>query len=156
MASLRKSSRGFTIIELLVVIGVLIILGVVVFATYSGIQAKERNSKRSEDIANIQQQLEFFFQNNGYYPSLADMNNPAWLTKNLKHLDKSWLTDPSNPSKSEKLVSKPTAKWYAYKVTDSSGKSCESNDTNCDLYVLTATYEGTVNGAHTVSMRNID
>lgn len=152
----KKSERGFTVIELLIVLGVVIILGLVVFAAYGGIQAKERNKERTKDIAAIQNQLEFFFQNNGYYPSLSDMNNASWLNKNMKHLDKSDLVDPSNPTGSDKLVSSPAPKVYAYSVKNGSGKSCEGDDTTCSQYKLTATYEGTVNGATTVSKINQD
>lgn len=153
---MKKSSQGFTVIELLIVIAVIVVLGVLVLATYSGIQAKERNSKRSEDIANVQTQLEFFFQNNGYYPSLADMNSPDWLAKNMKRLDRNYLIDPSSPTNSEKLVATPAPKSYAYSVKDGAGKSCEKDDTNCSQYVLTATFEGTVNGANTAYKTNMN
>lgn len=156
MISLKKSNKGFTIVELLIVIVVIGILALLVITTYSGIQAKARNSKRSSDIATIQTQLEAFFQNNGYYPSLTDMNSSSWLATNMKSLDTGALIDPSNASQSKTLVSSPAAKSYAYEVTDSSGASCESNDTNCAKYTLTATYEGTVNGASTVSKSNLD
>lgn len=156
MISLQKNNRGFTIVELLIVIVVIGILALLVITTYSGIQAKARNSKRSSDVATIQTQLEAFFQNSGYYPSLADMNSSTWLASNMKSLDTQALVDPSNATQSKTLVDDPAAKSYAYHVTASDGSSCESNDTNCAKYTLTATYEGTVNGASTVSKSNLD
>ncbi|MGH7193928.1 MAG: type II secretion system protein [Candidatus Saccharimonadales bacterium] len=156
MIPFKKSEQGFTVIELLIVIAVVIILGLLVWAGYGGIQAKERNKERAKDIAAIQTQLEFFFQNNGYYPSLKDMNDPAWLNKNMKHLDKGNLVDPLNPRGSKELISSPAAKSYAYAVRNSSGKSCEADDTTCSQYKLTATYEGNVNGSTTVSEINQD
>lgn len=156
MISLKKRNSGFTIVELLIVIVVIGILALLVITTYSGIQAKARNSKRSSDVATIQTQLEAFFQNNGYYPSLADMNNASWLSSNMKSLDTGALIDPSNATQSKTLASSPTAKQYSYAVKDSSGNSCETDDTTCAQYTLTATYEGTVNGATTVSKSNLD
>lgn len=156
MISLKKSNRGFTIVELLIVIVVIGILALLVITTYSGIQAKARNSKRSSDIATIQTQLEAFFQNSGYYPSLADMNSSSWLATNMKSLDTGALVDPSNPTQSKTLVGSPTAKSYSYAVKDSSGNSCETDDTTCSQYTLTAEYEGTVNGASSVSKSNLD
>lgn len=157
MISLKKRNQGFTIVELLIVIVVIGILALLVITTYSGIQQKARNSKRSSDVATIQTQLEAFFQNSGYYPSLADMNSSSWLNTNMKSLDTQALVDPSNPTQSKTLVSgNGTAKSYAYNVTDSSGASCETTDTNCAKYTLTATYEGTVNGASTVAKSNLD
>jgi prepilin-type N-terminal cleavage/methylation domain-containing protein len=54
MISLKKRNQGFTIVELLIVIVVIAILALLVITTYSGIQQKARNSKRSTDIQAIQ------------------------------------------------------------------------------------------------------
>ncbi len=156
MISLKKQNRGFTIVELLIVIVVIGILALLVITTYSGIQAKARNSKRQTDVQSLQTHLESFFSQNGYYPSLTDMNTASWLSTNMKSLDQTALTDPSNPTQSTTLLAAPAAKSYAYAVTDSSGNSCESTDTNCAKYTLTATYEGTVNGQSTYTKSNLD
>jgi len=156
MISLKKRNQGFTIVELLIVIVVIGILALLVITTYSGIQAKARNSKRSSDMKSLQTQLEAFFSQNGYYPSLTDMNGAAWLTTNMKSLDQNALIDPSNPTQSKTLVTAPVAKSYAYAVTNSAGTSCEADDTTCAKYTLTATYEGTVNGASSFSATNLD
>lgn len=159
MISLRKRNQGFTIVELLIVIVVIGILALLVITTYSGIQAKARNSKRQSDIKSLQTQLEAFFSQNGYYPSLSDMNTGSWLTTNMKSLDQNSLIDPSNATQSKTLVNSMTpSKQYGYVVTDSSGtpNSCEAQDTSCAKYTLTATYEGTVNGASNFQASNLD
>ncbi len=156
MISLKKRSQGFTIVELLIVIVVIGILALLVITTYSGIQQKARNAKRQTDVQSIQTQLEAFFGQNGYYPSLTDLNSASWLSSNMKSLDQNALIDPSNPTQSKTLLTSPAAKSYSYAVTDSSGNSCESTDTDCAKYTLTATYEGTVNGASTYVKSNLD
>lgn len=159
MISLKKRNQGFTIVELLIVIVVIGILALLVITTYSGIQAKARNSKRQTDIQSVQTQVEAFFSQNGYYPSLGDLNSSTWRSTNMKSLDVNALVDPSstcNPSSSSCLVTSPAAKSYAYAVTDSSGNSCEADDTTCAKYTLTATYEGTVNGQSTYTKSNLD
>ena len=153
----KKRNQGFTIVELLIVIVVIGILALLVITSYAGIQAKARNAKRQSDIASLQTQLEAFFSQNGYYPSLTDMNGVAWRATNMKSLDQEALIDPSNPTQSKTLVSAPVAKSYSYAPTQSDGTtSCESADTGCAAYTLTATYEGTVNGQSTVTAQNLD
>lgn len=170
MISLKKRNldgKGFTIVELLIVIVVIGILALLVITTYSGIQAKARNSKRQTDIQAIQTQLEAFFSQNGYYPSWGDMtqganatgNDPAtWVASNMKSLDQDALTDPSNPNGSRYLQKTPTAKFYSYEVSTSGspGTSCESDHTTCAQYTLTAEYEGTVNNKTSYSKSNLD
>jgi prepilin-type N-terminal cleavage/methylation domain-containing protein len=156
MISLKKRNQGFTIVELLIVIVVIGILALLVITTYSGIQQKARNSKRQADLNAIQTQLEAFYQNAGYYPSRTDMNSDSWLDTNMKSLDKNALIDPSNATRSNDFADAPAAKVYSYVVTDSSGNPCETTDTNCAQYTLTATFEGTVNGQSTATKSNLD
>src|ERR1039458_8334645 len=119
---------------------------------YSGIQSTARNSKRQVDIQSLQTQLEAYFSQNGYYPSLNDVNTASWRSTNMSSLDASAMVDPlssCDPSTASCLVATPQANAYAYSVSDTNGKSCENDDTQCAEYTLTATYEGAVNGANT-------
>lgn len=165
MISLKKSNKGFTIVELLIVIVVIGILALLVITTYSGIQAKARNSKRSSDIKSIQTNLEAFYTSSGYYPSRDNMNTSSWRTTNMKSFDQNALKDPSStncdpatstPSSNPCLVAAAAAKTYSYAVTQADGSSCESDNTTCQKYTLTGTFEGTVNGKTTVTAQNQD
>lgn len=160
MISLKKRNKGFTIVELLIVIVVIGILALLVITTYSGIQAKARNAKRQTDIQSLQTQLEAFFSQNGYYPSRTDMNTASWRATNMKSLDPNALVDPSSscaPATASCLVATPALKSYSYAVFQSDGAtSCETTDTTCAVYTLTASYEGTVNGSSTYTKSNLD
>lgn len=104
----------------------------------SGMQAKAKDSERKSDIRSLQTQLEVYFAENGYYPTLQDLNNSSWVTTNMKSLDQTALADPDNPD-NKTLKAASAAKSYAYAVTDGGGKSCEANRTLCAKFVLTAT-----------------
>ena len=66
----RINKKGFTIVELLIVIVVIGILATLVITAYSGIQQKARNSKRQTDVNALQTALEGFHTDKGYYLSL--------------------------------------------------------------------------------------
>ena len=65
-----KSSkfRGFTVVELLVVIVVIGILSTVAAVSYRGVQRDARDSERETDIQIIMASLERFYDENGHYP----------------------------------------------------------------------------------------
>ncbi|MFO0781812.1 MAG: prepilin-type N-terminal cleavage/methylation domain-containing protein [Candidatus Saccharimonadales bacterium] len=155
MISLKNRNKGFTIVELLIVIVVIGILALLVITTYSGIQQKARNSQRQSDLQALQTQLEAFYSQNGYYPTLANINSATWRATDMKNLDKNAMIDPSNADQSKaELADAPAAKVYSYQVTDSAGAACSGDA--CAKYTLTATYEGEVNGATTLVKTNLD
>ncbi|HVC35982.1 MAG TPA: prepilin-type N-terminal cleavage/methylation domain-containing protein, partial [Candidatus Dormibacteraeota bacterium] len=83
----RLKQRGFTIVELLIVIVVIGILAAMVITTYTGIQARARDAKRQTDMNAVQTQLEAYFAQNGNYPTYANLSSSTWDTTNLKSLD---------------------------------------------------------------------
>jgi len=148
MISLKKDNRGFTIVELLIVIVVIGILAGLVITTYNGIQQKARNTERQTDLKTLQAQLEAYYaENDSHYPSLTDLNTqPAtgnwWIQDNMKGMDKETLRDPSNSS--YQLAATPTAKQYSYQAYESDGTTAcgATDDTDCASYTLTAKPEG--------------
>lgn len=138
MTSLKRNKeRGFTIIELLIVIIVIGILATLVITTFSGIQRNARNRTREADINALHSQLEFFYGNNDYYPTLAQLNDAAWRADNMRGLDSEALRDPQGAA--AVIVSSPAAGSYAYVVLPA---DCNNTDEDCEEYTLTATLEG--------------
>jgi prepilin-type N-terminal cleavage/methylation domain-containing protein len=66
-----RSSRGFTIVELLIVIIVIAILATLVITAYNGVQAKARDVKRQSDAESVQKAAEAYNADNGSYPTSA-------------------------------------------------------------------------------------
>lgn len=143
-------AKGFTIIELLVVVALLFVAVALVALTASGVQAQKRNADRQADIDALRSQLETHYAATDTYPTLANINDSAWRAKNLPKLkdgsidDPRWDTDNEHCTTAGRpgLAAAPAANCYSYQVTASDGGTCDNNKTPCVHYTLTATLEG--------------
>lgn len=66
--SRQDTRRGFTIVELLIVIVVIGILAAITVVAYNGIQQRAQDSRRLSDLKNIEKALELYQVDNGKYP----------------------------------------------------------------------------------------
>jgi type II secretion system protein G len=70
-----RKNKGFTLIELLVVIAIIGILSSVVLASLNSARTKSRDAKRVSDIKQLQLALELYFDDNGSYPAVTDLDS---------------------------------------------------------------------------------
>lgn len=66
---MRKSTSGFTIVELLVVIVVIALLAAISIVAFSGVQQRARDTQRKSDLAAIQKVLAIYYADKGGYPA---------------------------------------------------------------------------------------
>jgi len=137
MVSLKNRSKGFTIVELLIVIVVIAILATLVIVTFTGIQQKARDSQRQTDINALNSHLEAYYASNGNYPTLANLQDGTWVSANLKGLDPESLLDPKAAA-SATIQGTAAANAYGYAVGPA---SCDNSTTQCATYTLTANLE---------------
>lgn len=78
---MNKNYRGFTIVELLVVIVVIGILAAISLVSYTGISQKAAGASFQADLANAVRQLHLFSVENGSYPDT--INCPGNTSTNL-------------------------------------------------------------------------
>lgn len=131
MISLKSKQKGFTIVELLIVIVVIGILVALVVTTFSGIQRRARDTERQTDIKAVHSQLEAYYAQEGHYPVLADIT-----PENLPGLDDEALVDPGGDAL-EAGAGSGSAYGYATVPAD-----CDNGTAgDCTEYTLTATLE---------------
>lgn len=147
-----KNKKGFTIVELLIVIVVIGILATLVIVTFTGIQQKGRNTQRQTDIKALNGYVESFYAEYGFYPTGADMQSSAFHQEYMKGLDPDALLDPKQKTGTIGTGEVVEGVWqYSYQATNASGGTCSTEasstttppeDTGCDAYTLTAQMEG--------------
>jgi type IV pilus assembly protein PilA len=67
----KRKDRGFTLVELLIVIVVIAILAAITIVAYSGITARANSSKAQANAESAQKVGEAMNADNGFYPALA-------------------------------------------------------------------------------------
>lgn len=75
-----QSIRGFTIVELLIVIVVIGILAAIVIVAYSGVTAKSQYATMRQDMTTIRKLLELYKVDHGDYPNSANCVNTSGET----------------------------------------------------------------------------
>ncbi len=146
---LSSSNRGFTLVELMIILVSLGIIVAIIYHTYSGIQNQSINTKKETAIRTLQESIEKFYSKNMYYPSLANINSSAWRNINMPGLTNTMLKDPTWTTKNTLcnlegkaiLLSTPQPGCYGYSPTNN-GASCANSDKTCSEYTLSAILEG--------------
>lgn len=143
LKSFVSKSKGFTIVELLIVIVVIGILATLVIVTFSGIQQRARDTQRQTDINGIQGHLEAYYAQTGTYPTLAMVNDTAFRAKYMKGFPADALVDPGGTT----IAATLGTNGYQY-VATAAGAACPAATgtspdlvSTCDAYTLTADLE---------------
>lgn len=109
----KTNQKGFTIIELLVVIVIIGILVALALPQLFAAQARGRDADRKNDMKNLQQKLETYFNDNDAYPTE--------LPNSEAKIESADLTGPRDST-------------YTY-----AGESCD--DDGCQAYTLSVKLE---------------
>jgi type II secretion system protein G len=138
-------SRGFTLIEIIVVVAIIGILSSLLMANFLGARERARDATRKSDIAQIQSALEVFRSDHGYYPPSTGSNirlDRCGAGENLVGIGPNaitYMTDiPCNPAGTE-VVSE------AYKY-ESNSCDASPNEYRCYGYTLSAQLENKNDG----------
>ena len=139
--------RGFTVVELVIVIfimGALLILGV---ANLRGSQISARDSERKTDIETIALHLENYYTSasTGQYPSTSLVSNITTIKTALPDIDTASITAPGLTDWSQTFIAstnvgstniqtttgvlpQPTTNQYVYQPIKNDGTVCAGSD----------------------------
>ncbi|MDB5168640.1 MAG: Type secretion system protein [Candidatus Saccharibacteria bacterium] len=149
-SSTENNRRGFTIVELLIVIVVIGILAAITIVAYNGVQQRARDSKRTQDIAVIVKSLELYYIDNGKYPTSSGSTtiNAGWSTTadaswaNLASQLKTYANSlPSDPVSTPNVSFLTGGYNYSY-FSDPNGGGNYCGTTNNQMFILTYKVEG--------------
>jgi type II secretory pathway pseudopilin PulG len=116
-----KQSRGFTVIELILVILFLGLATGVLLYQKANIQAAQRDENRKTSINAMYYSLEeVFYEKNGYYPNKID-------SKTLRSMDPQLFTDPNGIKLGE------PGSDYRYDSTGCQGDRCTGYSLKADM-----------------------
>jgi len=69
---MQKKNKGFTLIEMLVVVAVIGLLASLILVGLSDFRTRGRDTRRIADIKEVQNGLEVYYMKNGTYPIIQD------------------------------------------------------------------------------------
>ena len=114
VARLRRGEHGFTLIELMVVMAIIVILASIGVASYTNSITRSKEAVLKEDLFRMRDAIDQYFADKGKYPSALDeLVQEKYLrampVDPFTQSADSWQTemsepDPSNPSDSTGIV----------------------------------------------------
>ncbi len=146
--------RGFTIVELLIVIAIMGILLTLALVNLRGSQVSARDKERVTDVESLSLHLELFYQygrensaNIGRYPSTGLLTGGvANLTANLRDLDLNSVMAPGITNVTDTLIMaasndqtiggtiQPTIDQYVYQPLQKDGTLCTATLQMCSKF----------------------
>lgn len=103
----NKNQEGFTLLELLVVIGIIGLLASILVVNLTSTRKRARDTKRIADVRNLQTAAEDYYGKNGKYPvTIGDLVTGQQIPV--------WPLDPLAPSGTACTGNSDLCYWYSY------------------------------------------
>lgn len=149
---IEKAHKGFSLIELMIVIFILGILTSLIAGNFLTSLKKGRDARRKADLQEIQKALEMYYENNKKYPTDLSFGLP--LSDGSKTYMQKIPKDPKSPTCEYKYVTDVTRSYYyllatientqdqsygvsqtGYKDPNNPGSKLKCGNCDCKFYV---------------------
>jgi len=77
---MKRISKGFTLIEMLIVITIIALLASLILVGMGGARAKTRDARRIADLHNVMNAIELYYAKEGFYPADTYESSEDWET----------------------------------------------------------------------------
>ncbi len=133
---MKYTSKGFSLIELLIVISIIAVLSTIAVASFGSLQKNSRDLKRQADLKLVQGALEQYYADQHYYPTATSVT-----------FDGSSLTGPGSRVYLNKTPIDPTTgQTYVYQAKPGTcANTANTPSTYCLNYCLYAKLENSKN-----------
>lgn len=119
------------------------LLAGLIVVTFNGFQQKKRNTERQTDIKTLYRLLEDYYEREGEYPKLAQLQDNAWIKNNIQGLKQEVLYDPlSNNQTISEGPEDGLQNRYIYITRNVNNAPCLEAAVDCTQFTLIARYEG--------------
>lgn len=109
-----NKQKGFTIVELLIVIVIIAVLAAITIVAYNGLVGRARDSQRLQDMSTIIKGLEIYKTQNGSYPAPTFINGAGgWEVSTNGTTATNFLSALTGPAGISKVPVDPTNKGDA-------------------------------------------
>ena len=155
----KSNQKGFTLLELLVVIGIIGLLASILVLNLTSARRRARDTKRVADVRNLQTATEDYFGKNGKYPAtlanlVTDGHIPVWP---LDPLAPTGTTCTGNSDYCYYYAIYPATNPYSYHFgasMEDTGSQLLNQDRDCNSITgascpYTSAYTAPFNGADT-------
>jgi prepilin-type N-terminal cleavage/methylation domain-containing protein len=135
---MKRKHTGFTLIELLVVIVVMGILITIGLMSYANIGKNARDTKRRDDLDNLQKEFELYYNSNGSYPAPVGMTPSDCLTTLKTSI--ATATKPVDPDTGDDYYWKCSAQSYCICTGALEVQKGNASNTTCTFQIAGTNY----------------